>query len=188
MTSAADECAYCYGSLSDHAPRWVPCASSECRREVAICDACEEAHEATVGESEQLAVHCMPCWKERGSQCIVCDDAPAQNGKAFAHRCRPCVADGRDRAIAKAIDREAQEWLDVEAARPEQSWDGSEPALQLLLLPQPSSLPLAPYAQQPHALDPKHCRLCMQGLRPSGGASTPGVRSAAGVDGSEISH
>ena len=145
-------------------------------------DACEEAHGAIEGESEQLAIHCMPCWKERGSKCIVCNDTPAQNGKAFAHRCISCVADGRDRAIAKAVDREAQEWLDAQAARPEQSWDGSEPALQLLLLPQPSSLPLAPYAQQPHALEPKHCRLCMQGLRSSGGASTPGASSAAGVD------
>ena len=117
---------------------------------------------------QPLAVHCLPCWKARGSLCIICDTKASQNERAFGHRCKRCVADGRDHAFAPAIARDAQDWIDAEASRPEQHWDGSEPALQLLILPQPSATPPAAYAAQPTALAAKHCRLCLKELEPTG--------------------
>ena len=61
--------------------------------------------------------------------------------------------------------REARERLQQEAARKEQVWNGTEPALQLFLLPRPcppSVGPVPPYADRPVALGPQHCRLCFQ--------------------------
>jgi len=44
-----------------------------------------------------------------------------------------------------------------------QTWNGTEPALQLLCLPSEQALPA--YAEQPAYLDPSHCRLCLKGVR-----------------------
>ena len=42
----------------------------------------------------------------------------------------------------------------------QQTWNGSEPALQILVLPRPLDLPT--YAQVPDYLTPSHCRLCLK--------------------------
>ena len=42
-----------------------------------------------------------------------------------------------------------------------QTWDGSEPALQLLILPAQASNGLPVYSPRPEPLHPVHCRLCL---------------------------
>ena len=44
----------------------------------------------------------------------------------------------------------------------QQQWNGSELALQLLVLPASSSDPLPKYADSASYLKPQHCRLCLQ--------------------------
>ena len=45
--------------------------------------------------------------------------------------------------------------------------DGSEPALQLLVLPRRDAEPLPKYAPEASHLSPLHCRLCLEDLQHS---------------------
>ena len=49
----------------------------------------------------------------------------------------------------------------------QQTWNGTEPALQLLLTPLVRSSPLLPYAESPEYISPNHCRLCRAELSSS---------------------
>ena len=80
-------------------------------------------------------VQCLDCWRDGGAKCIVCASTPARNERIYLHRCKECVAEGKDQAIQTLLVREAEEWLQREGSRPEQDWNGTEPALQLLLFP-----------------------------------------------------
>ena len=150
-------CVFCHDTLSKNPPRWASCAASDCGREVLACEPCEKAFgSGAEGEmSEQVGVLCLVCWVQRGKQCIVCGVTPARKEKVFCHHCKQCVSEGKDVAFLEQLVVEAQEWLAEEARRPEQQWDGSEPALQLLLLPRPSPVPLAPYTDTTEPLSPK---------------------------------
>ena len=180
-------CAFCHGALSDNLPHWASCTIMGCGREVLICDPCERAFGsgAESDMAERPGVACIACWIQRGRNCIVCGVSPARYEKVFSHRCRPCVSEGKDAAFLAKLAAEAHEWLDDEARRLEQCWDGSESALQLLMLPRPSPVPLAPYADTPEPLHPKHCRLCMRDVHAehgalkapaAGGSATPMAR------------
>ena len=180
-------CVFCRGKLSDSLPHWASCTKTDCLREVLICDPCEKAFGsgAESAMAERPGVACMAHWIQGGRMCIVCGVTSARMEKVFGHRCKQCVSEGKDAAFLAKLAAEAQEWLDDEARRLEQRWDGSEPALQLLMLPRPSPVPLASYADTPEPLHPKHCRLCMHDVHvehgvskasAAGGSATPMAR------------
>jgi hypothetical protein len=75
-------------------------------------------------------------------------------------RCKGCLSD-RDASAARALLRdESEAHLSCESKR--QTWNGTEPALQGLLLPLCTPDALPSYASRPEYLAPDHCRLCFQ--------------------------
>ena len=96
--------------------------------------------------------------------CIVCSEAPARREKVYMHSCKACIAKVDPDLHYKMVEEESI--LHLAKAEEEQTWEGTEPPLQLLLLPEPSS-PLKQYADEPHYLHPSHCRLCLQPVDPS---------------------
>ena len=114
----------------------------------------------------------------------MCDKAPARSERKFMHRCKPCVQDGTDRAIQQLLEEEAYAWLQHEASKPEQRVEGTEPALQHLLVPtpladrlsRPANGPMPPaYADTPQPLHPRHCRLCLRRVTENCTAPPPTV-------------
>ena len=178
-SSAVASCAYCFGLCDGVSVSWLSCATTGCDREVRVCETCAASHK-DCATGHPRAVRCIPCWKAQGSKCIACGVTVAQTERIYKHRCRPCFADAKDHAVYRMLREETEAFLSSQCSMPEQQWDGTEPALQLLLLPERaedrvsadvpaesfSSKRLPAYAPRPLALDPRHCRLCFQGLSP----------------------
>ena len=75
------------------------------------------------------------------------------------HCCKGCIA-GTDIALQMALlAGESRAHLLSKEVR--QTWNGTEPALQLLKLPLATAEPLPPYSDRPEYLHPVHCRLCL---------------------------
>ena len=94
-----------------------------------------------------------------GSLCIVCQKAPAPTERQYRHRCKACVAGVDPRTHYAIVKAESNKVL--RAMSESQTWDGSEPSLQLLVLTQQREVPLPSYDKRPRYLRPMHCRLCL---------------------------
>ena len=156
------QCQFCgvgASAADNESLQWWPCMTPDCQHEVYVC------RERTRG-SQHCGFLCSQCWSQSDRQCVSCKQEPAQTQLRFVRRCRPCFArdfSSREDAI---IQEESRVYLQELSQR--QEWDGTEPALQLLLLPlrspsdQPQSQSLPEYVEEPHFLSPLHCRLCLQ--------------------------
>ena len=82
----------------------------------------------------------------------------ARNELKYLHKCKMCFA---ALSTAKKYELVRQESEACEAKMAiQQAWNGSEPALQILVLPRPMKLPA--YADVADYLHPSHCHLCLQ--------------------------
>ena len=102
--------------------------------------------------------------------CVRCHQTPAQLDRRFLRRCKKCFsADFPSREDAIVVE-ESRAYL--EGLPSHQTWDGTERALQLLVLPQCGASgaarpqPLPDYDDEPRFLSPQHCRLCLQPYGP----------------------
>jgi hypothetical protein len=108
---------------------------------------------------DERPVSCRGCWSFAGRSCIACGETPAQNARDLKSRCKSWLH-GKDRAaLAMFVEPETLAYLAREV--PSQSWDGSEPALQLLVLPEAQAEPLPSYPMRPEHVAQEHCRLCL---------------------------
>ena len=80
------------------------------------------------------------------------------------HRCQRCIAAVPADVHFNLVRSESEAY--IEQTSQQQQWSGTEPALQLLLLPD-STGPLPTYGATPDYLSAFHCRLCLQALLPS---------------------
>ena len=103
---------------------------------------------------------CDSCWSRGNKMCLICDEQRAQNGKQFRRCCVRCFSDKFSTEEDQIIRDESDRYLSQISQQ--QTWDGTEPALQLLLLPSNGSVNLPSYATTPEFLSPSHCRLCSQ--------------------------
>ena len=147
------DCEYCHDALRRGAgTRLEPCFQIECGRQVRVCDLCVLSH-------HERPVSCRGCWSTAGRSCIACGETPAQYQRDFKSRCKSCLH-GKDRAaLAMFVEPETLAYLALEV--PSQAWDGSEPALQLLVLPEAQAEPLPSYPMRPEHVAQEHCRLCL---------------------------
>ena len=76
------------------------------------------------------------------------------------HCCKACFARVSPAAQYEIVRDKSEKYL--QSISRQQSWLGTEPALQLLVLPAQGSQPLLSYAECPKYLSPSHCRLCLQ--------------------------
>ena len=164
-------------------PRLVKCAEKDCTGVVPCCAPCKESMPAG-------HVRCLACWRSNGRLCIACEKAPARKERHFGHKCAKCTSDARvpaSRTLAQRVLRpEAMDFLAQQQEK--QSFDGTEPALQLLVLPKVDSTPLPQYAGQPHNLSPVHCRICLADCMAGPCATTPDEDATApGTDGDLLS-
>ena len=76
------------------------------------------------------------------------------------HSCKSCVSACDADTLYELVRLESEKYL--ESISVQQTWTGTEPAFQFLLLPDKHSPELPKYAETPVFLDPCHCRLCLQ--------------------------
>ena len=152
-------CQYCWADSAECQSSWQPCSADGCPRSCFHCGACS-------ARCHNGRLLCRPCWRNAGGLCIECDKTPAQNMRQYKHSCKECIAKvGPDRHYA-LVKNDSDQYLARSAIT--QQWDGTEPALQVLLLPVNPSQPSAQYSESPEYLTPEHCGLC---LHPAVGAS-----------------
>ena len=84
---------------------------------------------------------------------------PAQNAKRYMHTCQRCFSSLDVTEHYEMVRAESQSYLERHEQR--QTWNGSEPALGILLLPGAPDWTLPPYANTPAYQPPSHCRLCL---------------------------
>ena len=93
--------------------------------------------------------------------CVRCGKELAQKGLKFMHCCRVCFRSLKLVDQYELVRGESAEYIANQVDH-QQQWDGTEPALQLLLPGPSSSVALPPYATTAEYLAPSHCRLCLQ--------------------------
>ena len=164
------DCMHCGGVLGSDV-RWVSCTEDACTRSILVCEKCKQTCEAAAAS---VTVQCFPCWRDGsrgddGKRCLSCGTAPSRSERDFLHRCKKCITNSKDKAFDSILCHEAHRWVELHEQLPQQTWNGTEPALQLLFVPKRQcDPPISPYDDRPIPLDPKHCRFCFKGLAPTG--------------------
>ena len=128
------------------------CTAEGCSRKAYICSGC-------VGRWHGKQIVCIVCWRASGRLCIVCGATPARKESRFNHNCKECFANADIEVQRQLVAEESAAYLEARR-KLRQTWDGSEPAWQCLILPRASSCPLPQYAPHHEFLHPEHCRLC----------------------------
>ena len=82
-------------------------------------------------------------------------------------RCQACFTAADATLQTALVAEESRAYMAAHTAR--QTWDGSEPGLQVLVMPDASGSAPPAYADHPEHLHPDHCRLCLR-VAPQGGA------------------
>ena len=159
LRTHGSQCQFCGfgGSIAGGAELlWQSCVVPDCPREVHVCEECNRG-------SRQCGFVCEPCWSQTDHKCVSCKALPARTELRFVRRCWACFSRDFLSREDTMVEEESKSYI-RELSR-HQEWDGTEPALQLLLLPhrlsseQAQSQSLPQYADEPHFLSPLHCRL-----------------------------
>ena len=155
------QCTYCMGDVGMACETWYGCSTTDCPRQIHACTACVESL-----TPERL--RCDLCFSSSGRVCISCREEPARTDRKFARCCRPCFGKHFPAKAAMCVRAESDAYL--ARISKQQEWDGTEPALQLLLIPlsDTDENRLPEYSKEPHYLSPHHCRLCLQTYDPGG--------------------
>ena len=185
LASAATQapCAYCHEHDAQDIPRLATCSEQDCTGVVLCCTPCRESMHAG-------HLRCLACWRSKGQLCIACGKTPARRARHFGHKCWACTSDERvpaSRTLAQRVLRpEAMDFLAKQQEK--QTFDGTEPALQLLVLPKVDSTPLPKYEAQPRYLSPAHCRICLADCTAGPCVTSPDEDATApGTDGDLLS-
>ena len=144
-------CQYCHRIVAECAPSWLTCKDAECSRRAFVCELCVESH-------HNGHYRCKQCWRDQGAKCIVCSKEDAQNERQYKSRCKACLA-GSD-ASARAVFVQQESLAHINREIQWQTWNGTEPGLQLLVLPLIDDKVLRAYSNRPDYLAPDHCQLC----------------------------
>ena len=156
----ARNCQYCSATDSSDPTGdvllWRPCDGEDCPREVHLCAGCQR-------RAQKNPILCGPCWTSAGGKCVKCRKTPAQTERKFMHCCKKCLSELDVDDQYALVQAESAAYF--ESIRTHQQWNGSEPALQILLLPAAAESPLPAYSAKPEFLDPSHCRLCLEPVR-----------------------
>ena len=64
-------CQYCFQVAEDSELLWKPCSIDGCLRSVRVCEKC-------VSCLEDPSLICEPCWRAKGSLCVICQETPSQ--------------------------------------------------------------------------------------------------------------
>ena len=127
------DCMHCGGVLGSDV-RWVSCTEDACTRSILVCEKCKQTCEAAAAS---VTVQCFPCWRDGsrgddGKRCLSCGSARSRNERDFLHRCRKCITNSKDKAFDSILCHEAHRWVELHEQLPQQTWNGTEPALQLV--------------------------------------------------------
>ena len=148
-------CQYCPQPIEDAALVWRSCTVDGCFRSVRLCEKC-------LPSLEDPSLICEPCWRAKGSLCVMCHETPSQTHLRYARRCGACFSNIDNATKRVLVQAESEAYL--QSIAQQQEWTGYEAPLQLLVLPAPPTSPLPTYSQTPDYLDPQHCRLCFESL------------------------
>ena len=125
--SGSGTCQWCARRSPDVEVAQRPCSTNGCRRVALSCDSCLRRWKG----GRPL---CEPCWSSGGRMCISCSLLPAQTGLAYRRCCKSCCANADVAHQLELVAEESSAYLAAREAR--QTWDGSEPGLQVLILPE----------------------------------------------------
>jgi len=156
--SISSSCQYGYAVADNAVLTWRPCGDAACSRRVHACERC-------VLRAADSRLLCDPCWQSAGGLCVACGETPAQTERTYLHKCKACISKIDSPTHAKLVRAESDRYF--ERMSMQQQWDGTEDALQVLLLPARASDVLPKYSDTADYRDPSHCRLCFQ---PAAGA------------------
>ena len=127
-------------------------------------------------------VQCLSCWRKGGLLCVSCRTTPERNEARYMHMCKACFGSLDDATHAKLTEEEVRK----KTHGPTQTWTGSEPALQTLLLPLVQSERLPRYAKTPEYLHPDHCRLCFADCSDASGRKCASCKVVGFSDGGGV--
>ena len=110
-----------------HSLQWYSCNEPDCQNMVRSCKACAGVR---VNNSGYM---CHACWSHKGKLCTLCKEAPARAELKYRRSCAKCFAQYYPQDVDRLIRAESDSYL--ESISEQQKWNGSEPSLQLLVLP-----------------------------------------------------
>ncbi|MDA8582579.1 hypothetical protein N9L68_00070 [bacterium] len=121
-----------------------------CSRRVHVCSKC-------VIRCSAPGPRCLIRWIKAGRRCVYCGVQAAQTELKDWRSCPRCVSNIDAESAYSLVREESDRYLQIIAVQ--NSWDGTEPALRMLWLPNVDGPALPSHASTPELLDLAHCRL-----------------------------
>ena len=155
LSAAGASCQYCWKPVGTCDAMWHQCSVEGCGRRSFHCSSCD-----MVGNGQSRT--CKPCWRKAGMLCLICGSQPARSERQYIHSCPGCIAKLPAARHVEFVRGESDRYLARISVQ--QQWAGTEMPLQILVLPDTSTVKLPEYAPTPEYLHPAHCRMCLESL------------------------